>query len=427
MLILANHLRETGWEPFFLDCLDPDHPLLPEKSRRAGSRGRFHRTEIPKPPALKDVPRTFARYGVPYELISDDLRRMQRPDAILVTSMMTYWRTGLVETIDLLRESFPGVPVVMGGIYASILPENAERLCNVDKLVEGPGEMQIDRVLGDLLKTGAPRNIMAQIQFKPALDLLSNVRFLPLLTSRGCPYTCHYCASKIVAPFFVQRPVHAVITEIEESLDRYNCKDIAIYDDAFLVNANNHALEILKPFESDNPELRWHCPNGLHARAIDSKVAKVFRRCGFRTIRMGLESSSDTFNISTGGKTDREIFLRAVRFLREAGYVQEEIGAYLLVGLPGQTCSEIEEDVNFVLEAGAHPKLAEYSPIPGTYMWEDAVRQSVYPIIDETLFHNCTLLPAALPEVTSEFIGRTRRRIRDVLTNAKVQTGLINC
>lgn len=427
MLILANHLRETGWEPFFLDCLDPDHPLLPEKSRRAGSRGRFHRTEIPKPPALKDAPRTFARYGVPYELISNDLRRMQRPDAILVTSMMTYWRTGLVETIDLLRESFPGVPVVMGGIYASILPENAERLCNVDKLVEGPGEMQIDRVLGDLLKTGAPKNIMAQIQFKPALDLLSNVRFLPLLTSRGCPYTCHYCASKIVAPFFVQRPVHAVITEIEESLDRYNCKDIAIYDDAFLVNANNHALEILKPFESDNPELRWHCPNGLHARAIDSKVAKVFRRCGFRTIRMGLESSSDTFNISTGGKTDREIFLRAVRFLREAGYVQEEIGAYLLVGLPGQTCSEIEEDVNFVLEAGAHPKLAEYSPIPGTYMWEDAVRQSVYPIIDETLFHNCTLLPAALPEVTSEFIGRTRRRIRDVLTNAKVQTGLINC
>ncbi|MCX5873030.1 MAG: B12-binding domain-containing radical SAM protein, partial [Deltaproteobacteria bacterium] len=38
------------------------------------------------------------------------------------------------------------------------------------------------------------------IQFTPDLDLLRSVRFLPLLTSRGCPYRCVYCASRIIQP-----------------------------------------------------------------------------------------------------------------------------------------------------------------------------------------------------------------------------------
>lgn len=420
LLVLARRLRESGWEAILVDCLDPCHPGLPDKSRRLKSHGRFHRTEIPKPEALKHVPRTFARYGVPFELIKADLQSIPRPDAVLITSMMTYWRTGVKETADLIREIFPGIPIIMGGIFASIDSHNAKKSCGADKIISGPGELNVNRSLYELLGWAPDKSQDGPIEFTPALDLLSEVTFIPLLTSRGCPYKCHYCASRIVSPLFVQRPVGQVVTELTDNLDRYGCKDIAIYDDAFLVNPLNHALKILAPFESDNPTLRWHCPNGLHARSIDGKVAKAFRRTGFRTIRIGLESSSDSFNESTGGKTSRKTFLEAVNFLRAAGFSQEDVGAYLLVGLPGQTTAQIEEDVSFVLEAGAHPKLAEYSPIPGTFMWEEAVRVSSYPIEDETLFHNCTLLAAATADVTSEFLARTRRRIRESITNVNV-------
>lgn len=423
LLILATHLRKSGWDPSFVDCLDPDHPGLPVKSRRSGARGRFHRTEIPKPDALKNVPRTFARYGAPYEVIRADLSNLDRPDAALITSMMTYWRTGLQETTDLIREIFPGLPVLLGGIFASIDPHNAMKSCNADRLIRGPGEFQVNGVLGELLNFSLKHEPDAPIEFSPALDLLTKVRFIPLLTSRGCPFSCHYCASKIVAPFFIQRPVGEVLKELKMSLDRYGCRDIAIYDDAFLVNSKDHALKILEPFESDNPDLSWHCPNGLHARAIDSRVARSFKRAGFKTIRIGLESSSDTFNKSTGGKTSREMFAKAVWALREAGFTQEEIGAYLLVGLPNQTCSQIEEDVRFVLETGAHPKLAEYSPIPGTSMWEEALRKSVYPIKDETLFQNCTLLPTASTGVDSAFLSQTRRRVREALNEVNINRG----
>ena len=85
------------------------------------------------------------------------------------------------------------------------------------------------------------------------------------------------------------------------------------------------------------------------------------------------------------------------------------------MGLPGQTRRQIEDDVELVLNAGAFPKLAEYSPIPGTRMWPEAVKASRYPIELEPLYHNCTLLPAAEPEVDRTFLQETRRRIRDRL------------
>ena len=101
--------------------------------------------------------------------------------------------------------------------------------------------------------------------------------------------------------------------------------------------------------------------------------------------------------------------------IKEAGFTAEQIGVYLLVGLPDQSKFEIEDDIALVLNSGAHPKLAEYSPIPGTQMWNHAVSVSRYPIAEEPLFHNCTLLPAANPEVDSAFLRVTRKRIRESL------------
>ena len=97
--------------------------------------------------------------------------------------------------------------------------------------------------------------------------------------------------------------------------------------------------------------------------------------------------------------------------LRDVGFDRHQIGVYLLVGLPGQTAAQLEEDVERVLAAGALPKLAEYSPIPGTRMWLEALEGARYPVDSEPLFQNCTLLPAAGPGVDAAFLQNLRRRI----------------
>jgi radical SAM superfamily enzyme YgiQ (UPF0313 family) len=217
------------------------------------------------------------------------------------------------------------------------------------------------------------------------------------------------------------------------TVNRYDIKDIALYDDAFLVEAHNYAIPILEGIAEKAPGMRWHAPNGLHATAIDRRVAAAMKKAGFETIRIGLESSSDEFHAHTGRKTDLASFTTAVANLKDAGFTREQMGAYLLVGLPGQSRAQIETDVDRVLDLGVRPKLAEYSPIPGTLMWQAALKADRYPIEREPLFHNCTLLPAAELDVDSDFLRKTRTRIRDYLaagpngTGSKGNSGLQGC
>ena len=414
LLVLATWLREAGWEPLFVDCLDADHPKAPPVKVRLHAHGHFPRTPIPVPEPLKGTPRKFSRYGLDPRIVSGDLQAVPRPTAILVTSLMTYWYPGVKESIELLREIFPQTPLLLGGVYASLLPEHAAACCGPDEVIAGPGEDALAEAL--FRHTGFRsewNHILPGLLFEPALDLMRQVRFLPLITSRGCPFRCAYCASNRLVPRFIRRPAADVIREIVRAVERYHVQDIALYDDAFLVDSARHALPILETAAQRFPGLRWHSPNGLHASEITPRVAEAMRRAGFETIRIGLESSSDRFHANTGGKTDLRSFLSAIECLKAAGFETRQIGVYLLVGLPGQTRDRIEEDVEVVLKAGALPKLAEYSPIPRTALWERAVEEAKVPIAEEPLFQNCTLLSTAEEGVDSQFLQTLRRRINE--------------
>ena len=116
-------------------------------------------------------------------------------------------------------------------------------------------------------------------------------------------------------------------------------------------------------------------------------------KTGFQTIRLGLETS----DISLHGKLDNKLsmgdFERAIHNLLRAGFDTKKIGAYILIGLPGQTVDSVIETINFVGANGAIPYLSEYSPIPHTPMWNKALTCSEYDLASEPLFHNNTLLP----------------------------------
>ncbi len=416
LLVLASMLRKLGWDPTLLDCMDIDHPSLDKLGHNTFGRGKFHKTVLKKPAALETIPRIFSRYGIEFEEIKKDLKNMERPEAILVTSLMTYWYTGVSETVDLMREAFPGIPIILGGIYASLIPGHAKESIAADALLAGPGESGLIGMLSSMTRVQpAPPVSNPDIQFSPDLKLLRRVRFLPVLTSRGCPYRCAYCASRILQPHYRRRHPSDVIIEIESAIMEYDVRDIVLYDDAFLCGSNTYALPIMEAFESFRPYLRWHTPNGLHVSEINPRVALTMKRAGFRTIRLGLESSSDKFHSSSGGKTSWSSFTKAVKYLKEAGFESGDIGVYLLVGLPGQTTSQIEYDVERALNVGTHPKLAEYSPIPGSALWAEAVKKSHYPIDSEPLYHNCSLLPVAEAGVNWQFLSKTRKAIRKIV------------
>ena len=118
-----------------LDCLG-----TPRTRPGPFGTGRYPKEILPTPPPLQDIPRRYGRYGISPAGVPGATGPAARPDAILVTSLMTYWYPGVVEAIRLARQRFPGTPVILGGIYATLCPDHARRHSGADLVVTGPGE-----------------------------------------------------------------------------------------------------------------------------------------------------------------------------------------------------------------------------------------------------------------------------------------------
>lgn len=410
LLFLASLLRKNGETVYYLDCLDPTHPGMQEAGqgravkRQLSGAGNYPKERIPKPAPLRQIPRNYNRYGARPEMVRRYITSLPVPDLVMITSMMTYWYPGVFDFISLVRESLPGVPVVLGGNYVTLCPEHAA-LSGADILLPGPAEQSLPSLFKELYNRGLeyiPDSDDLDSHPYPAFDLIPHPIHVPIMTSRGCPYSCSYCASAILNRRFLRRDPLRVADEITYWYSRLGIRHFSFYDDALLVDPDEMAIPLLKEIVRRALPVQFHCPNGLHLREVSPEMSVLLYKAGFRTIRFGFETADPERQAATGAKVDNAALKEAVRNLRNAGYRDSDIGIYLLCGLPGQYAGEMIASINFIHSCGARPIVAEYSPIPGTALWDEAVRCSPYPIAEEPLFQNNTLLPCRGATLTVE-------------------------
>jgi len=401
LLTLAGLLLCRGYEVELLDCL-----AAPRRPGRYGT-GRYPKEYLPTPPMVADVPRRFGRYGASEAAVRARLSRLAPPDAVLVTSLMTYWYPGVVSAIRLVRAFFPQAPVLLGGIYATLCPEHARRVSGAEVVLPGPGE---ERVVEELAALGLPPPRPAAPGEEPpwpALHLAAGLGFLPLLTSRGCPLACDYCAVPRLSGPWRPRPPVAAAAVLEHWHRTLGLTDVALYDDAFLCRPAEHALPFLEEVARRGLKLRLYTPNALHARFLTPEVARALKRAGLVEPRLGVETAARWED-----RPDRKLapgeLEAAVEHLVAAGYAPGEIGAYLLIGLPGQEDAEVEASIRAVRRLGVRPILAAYSPLPGTPAWPRAVAASRYDLEAEPLCHNNSLFPC-WPRFSWERYTRLKR------------------
>ena len=397
LLSLAALLRSHGLSVSYIDCLDRFHPKAPgsDPSARYG-RGPYLKTRIAKPSGLRDVQRTFSRYGIKPQWFEEDLQALQPPDLILITSLMTYWYTGVQETTAILRRFFPRTAIILGGIYASLCDKHAFKNAGADEIFCGPAEEALlDLVAKYTQDRKTPRFNSHQLDTypHPALDLQNQINYVPLLTSRGCPFKCTYCASHFLNPIQRRRSPDSVLEEIKFWHQSYQVKDFVLYDDAFLVNAEQHAIPLLEKIIQADIHLRFHTPNALHIRGINTQTARLLFRAGFKTIRLGLETAEFDHRETIDRKVTEEDFRQTAKYLKEAGFEKHQVGAYLLMGMPGQKFSAVKDSIRAVQETQITPILAHYSPIPHTAMWPEAVTASRYDLEADPIFTNNSVLP----------------------------------
>jgi radical SAM superfamily enzyme YgiQ (UPF0313 family) len=422
LLYLAGYLHACGFHIHLIDCLDHHFPtlngsLLP--ARRVYGTGKFLREKAARSPALKHVPRSYSRYGIPRQLFANALKEVKQPAAILVTSLMTYWYPGVTEAITTAREAHPGTPILLGGIYARLCEEHAIATSGADRVITEVSLHTMAQLLGVLREFGVEGDKVPSPKElpMPAFDLFRVLDHVPLLTSAGCPYRCEYCASGFLNSRFIARDPHQVLDEILHWHRERGVRDFAFYDDALILGFEKHLGLILDALVKQDLRFRFHTPNAIHVRELSDETANLLWRAGFKTLRLGFETSDMTMHQCLDRKLSEGDFERATNSLRKAGFSKPQIGAYILAGLPGQSVKSVKESAEFVGKAGAMPYLAEYSPIPHTPLWDRAVASSQYDLVSEPLFHNNTLLPCWNEEQRREFT-LVKKRVLEIRRSA---------
>ena len=403
LLLLLGMLRSRGARVAYYDCLGAGQ----KPSARLG-RAPYPKTPLPKPTGLFDITRTFSRYGLTPERVREELSRIGAPDLVLVTSLMTYWYPGVAETIALVREVFPKAPIILGGVYATIYPEHAARICGPDAVITGPGETSLAEAVARYTRWN-PAPLSDPHDFPPALDLLGSLPFAPLLTSRGCPYACAYCASRYLEPAYYRRDPDTVAAEIRYWHEKYKTQDFVFYDDALLVNGPDHLFPVLKQILSWGLDLRFHTPNAVHIRHLTQEAADLLYKAGCRTLRLGLETTDFEGRGSLDQKLTRQEFLQAAAHLKKAGFGPKTAGAYILAGLPGQDYDLLGQSIRLAREAGILPILTHYSPLPHTRLWDAAKQSSRYDLESDPIFTNRAVCPCQKEPFSWERLSALKR------------------
>ncbi|MBN2355337.1 radical SAM protein [candidate division KSB1 bacterium] len=401
LLQIGAVLRRLGYEVSLVDCLDRHHPLVRHNIKcydmqdRADGSGKFHREELEKPPVLADIPRKYCRYGAPPDVVEQMIQSVPRPDVILLTTGMTYWYPAVRDMANMLRQHFGNTPIVLGGWYATLCPSHARTMVNPSFIIRGEGEEQAIRLIAEL--TGGPGadfhyETLDELPY-PAFDLYPALHSVPILTSRGCPYRCSFCASHLLLKSYRRRSPDAVAAEIRFWRDKFDIRHFAFYDDALLHNSESYAKPIFRLLAEEGDKVFFYTPNGLQPRHIDAEMATLLYQAGVAQLHLSFESASPERQKAMALKVTNRQLRSAVENLFRAGYANSQIGVYVLMGLPDQTMDEVRRSVDYVHHLGVKINLASFSPIPGTREWQRAAEMGVWQQEQDLLLGNNSLFP----------------------------------
>ena len=375
ILYIADYLRKNGHDVELFDFMDRHSPFLETVPKdKIYSTGHYRKEHAETPAILKQVERPFFRYGVQNSAFREYLDRGF--DYVLCTSGMTYWYPGVKEVIETVKEVSVQTRILLGGIYARLLPEHAQSIGADDVFMHEKKGMR------EFLKQNGiqTENDFDYEDYLPAYDLYKGNLSAAVMTQTGCVYRCVYCAvpSMYSGMRFFRKEY---IMRLFDYLEQLGIKDIMLYDDALLYKKEEHFLPLMEAVAKRQYAFRLHLTNGLHVRYIDSDVVNALKAVNAGRIALSAETVSDELLRSTGNKAEREHIEKAIDLFIEAGFAGKDIYVYLMSGIPGMTIKDIETAADFVHNRGVRVLMNEFSPVPGTAIYNEYADRIEEPLL----------------------------------------------
>lgn len=331
--------------------------------------------------------------------------RELEPDLVGISCLTA--EAGLAhEMAAAVRAQRPGTPVVMGGPHPSADSAAVLGDANIDAVAIGEGEETAVELLRLIAEEGpgwkspgllrgvaglafrgeegielsAQRQAISDLDALPfpAWDLVDYRRYwkagrmstrykatyLPMMTSRGCPYRCIFC-HRIFGKAFRARSPESVAEEAA-LIKRLGAEEIEFYDDIANLDGERFS-RIMELLAARGPDLGLSFPNGLRADLLSRESVDLMRRAGTKEVSVAVETASERLqkligkNISPE-KVDHVINLLADRRIFTRGF--------FMLGFPGETQEEMLQTIRFAHRSRLH--MAFFftpNPYPDTGMY----------------------------------------------------------
>jgi radical SAM superfamily enzyme YgiQ (UPF0313 family) len=268
-----------------------------------------------------------------------------------------------------------GIPVVMGGIHASLLPEEACRF--VDVVVVGEAEATCPQLIADFESGRLQplyRGDWAELSGAPwpRRDLFDpRYSFASIQTSRGCPMDCEFCSvTSFNGRRYRRRPPEEVLAELETVTQRM----VFFVDDNIIgygQKSREQALALFKGMANRRLNKWWFCQASLNF-AEDEEVLYWAGKAGCKMVFLGLEAneadSLQTVNKRLNLKMGVDGYAESFRRIHRAGIAV--LGAFIF-GLDGDTQQKVRRRADYIRSSGVDVmQTTALTPLPGTRLFE---------------------------------------------------------
>jgi radical SAM superfamily enzyme YgiQ (UPF0313 family) len=371
--------RRTGVNPYALGRTDSAHDFI----------GRVF--------GLTLAGLTPSKFEVEYREIADLKTADALPEDydLVAISSFTAQIFQAYQVADFYRSK--NIPVVMGGLHVTMLPDEAKEHCT--SVVVGEGEPLWPEVVRDF-ENGClkPHYIQSPRGFydlrdapMPRFDLLDPAKYnrITVQTSRGCPHKCDFCASSILLTSkYKLKPVAKVIEEIHEIKKVWPHPFIEFADDNSFVH-REHYKQLLRELEKE--KLRWFTEADLNV-AKDDELLELMRDSGCQQVLIGLESprkaSLDGVELNSNWKMrQQDQYKAAIAKIQSYGITVD--GCFIL-GLDGDTPEVFDDVLTFVRDSGLYEvQITFLTAFPGTPLYRRLKQEGR--IIRDRAWELCTL------------------------------------
>jgi radical SAM superfamily enzyme YgiQ (UPF0313 family) len=329
------------------------------------------------------------------------IARNENPDIIGISSFTPNFHNAAAIATKI--RSFSGAQIILGGIHASTMPgEILKNHPEFDVIVIGEGEAtiaelsrisaggcscaELNKINGIAFRENGsiiitpPREFIKDVDSLPFPDRAQidlrlftlhkhmdiGKRYAEMLTSRGCPFNCTFCASHLTSGrgFRPHSPEY-VVNEIKFLRESYGIEHIVFQDDTFTLQ-ESRVTEICERLLRDKISIYWSC--WARVNTVNRKLLTLMRKSGCFSIGYGVESGDENVlkAIKKGITLDQ---------CREAFRISHELGlktlGFFIFGCTGDTPETVEKTVRFAIEL--NPSIALFTrmiPYPGTEVYQ---------------------------------------------------------